>query len=80
MVQNVQQDIELKVTFAPRTEADALQPVARTIHRLRSLAQTGDLAPVAIPGMLALAGASAFAAFIIWRRRGDDEKDEGNNS
>lgn len=55
---NVQGDTVVRVAFTAQAETDSMGAVQRTVHRLTSLAQTGDLNA---PGVTLLAGV-AFAA------------------
>lgn len=79
-LRDIQADTELRVMFTQKTQADAVPPIGRPIHTLRSLAaagktlaQTGDTALVAFTGLAATACATAGVAVLIAARRHERE-------
>lgn len=75
LLQSIYRDSELRVTFVPRTEEDAITPVKRPIHRLQSLAQTGDHLPVLIFSLAAL-GCAALGVLVLVSRRPKRKEEE----
>ncbi|WP_251212785.1 hypothetical protein [Adlercreutzia murintestinalis] len=69
VLRNIQRDTTVRVTFAARAETDSLAEPGRTVHRLRSLAKTGDLTPPAITCLAGVACAAAGVAFLLAARR-----------
>lgn len=72
---DIQEDTELRITLAQRTQADAVHPALRPIHTLQALAasgkplaQTGDAMLAVMTGLVAAACAAA-GAIILMRRR-----------
>lgn len=79
-LRDIQADTELRVTFTQKTQADAVPPIGRPVHTLRSLAaagktlaQTGDTALVTFTGLAATACAAAGVAVLIAARRRERE-------
>ena len=76
-LQDIREDIELRVAFAPLTEEDAITPAKRPIHRLQALAQTGDHLPVLVFALTGLGCAALGVLFLVSRRpKCRDEEDE----
>ncbi len=75
LLRDIQEDTELRVTFTTRTEEDSIAPIKRPIHRLQSLAQTGD---ATLPLALALAAfvCGALGVLFMIGRRPKREADE----
>ncbi len=79
-LRDIQADTELRVMFTQKTQADAVPPIGRPVHTLRSLAaagktlaQTGDTALVTFTGLAATACAAAGVAVLIAARRRERE-------
>lgn len=70
---NVQRDAVVKVAFRPQAETDAMKPAARAIHRMQSLAKTGDLTPPAMALLLCLAFGAGGAVLLAASRRRERE-------
>ena len=81
-LRNVRQDTTVRVTFAAYAETDGLSEPARTVHRLQSLAKTGDITPPAITLLLCIACAAGGGALLAAarRRRDADERAEAQES
>lgn len=75
-LRDVQADTVVKVAFTARAETDAMGSVERTVHRLTSLAKTGDLNAAALTLLAAIAFASAGAAVLAAARRRREEASE----
>lgn len=58
-LKNIQQDTIVRVAFAPEAQTDSMGSLQRTIHRITSLAKTGDLNA---PGITLLLGVACAAA------------------
>lgn len=76
LLENVTADTELRVTFVPSTEEDAVRPIQRPIHRLQSLAQTGDHLPVLMLSFAALGCAALGTLVLVGRRRKEQEAED----
>lgn len=76
LLRDVQADTVVKVAFTARAETDAMGSVERTVHRLTSLAKTGDLNAAALTLLAAIASASAGAAVLAATRRRREEEPE----
>ena len=75
LLRDIQEDTELRVTFTTRTEEDSIAPIKRPIHRLQSLAQTGDATlPLAL--VLAAFACGALGVLFMIGRRPKREADE----
>lgn len=72
-LKNVQANTELHIRFVARTAEDSLSAAERPVHRLTSLARTGDLMPPLVLTCLAIAAGAAGIAFLTaaGRRRRD---------
>lgn len=74
-LRDIQRDTTVRVTFAATAETDSLTGLVRTVHRLQSLAKTGDVTPPAITCLLGVACAAAGVAFLLASRRRRDEEE-----
>ena len=75
VLRNIQRDITVRVTFAASAETDSMSEPWRTVHRLQSLAKTGDLTPPAITCLVGVACAAAGVVFLLMARRRRDEEE-----
>ncbi len=66
---NVQTDTELRIAFVQRTAEDGLSATERPVHRLTSLARTGDLVAPLVLACATLAAAAAGIALLAAARR-----------